>query len=297
MQYADDTLLILPGDARTLFNLKGLLRPFSDSTGLHVNFSKSFMVPVNMSDARVSHLANTFGCKVGSMPFTYLGLPLGTTKPSLQEFSPLLTRIERRLTGISKFLSYHGRLILVNSVLSALPTFYMCSLKLPPQVIKQIDIYRKHCLWSNGDIKIKGKCLATWETACKPKNQGGLGIIDIKSQNNALLLKHLDKFYNQADIPWVSLTWSKFYSNTQTPPHARSPVGSFWWKDIMKLFENFKVLASCHPHKGNTVLFWFDCWMGEALENSYPQLFSFSKKPKCSIKFFLDQEITRNFSF
>jgi hypothetical protein len=99
-----------------------------------------------MSDAIIGHLANTFGCKVGAMPFMYLGLPLGTTKPSLQEFSPLLTRIERRLFGISKFLSYHGRLILINSVLSALPTFYMCSLKLPPQVIQQIDIYRKHCL-------------------------------------------------------------------------------------------------------------------------------------------------------
>ena len=82
IQYAD-TLLILPGDARILFNLKGLLRPFSDSIGLHVNFSKSFLVPINMSDARAHHLANTFGCKVGNMPFTYLGLPLGNTIPTL----------------------------------------------------------------------------------------------------------------------------------------------------------------------------------------------------------------------
>ena len=29
LEYADDSLLILPGDARTLFNLKGILRPFS----------------------------------------------------------------------------------------------------------------------------------------------------------------------------------------------------------------------------------------------------------------------------
>jgi hypothetical protein len=67
------------------------------------------------------------------MPFTYLGLLLGTTKSTVQEFSPLLTRIERRLSRISTFLSYDGRLIMVNSVLSVLPTFYMCSLKIPPQ--------------------------------------------------------------------------------------------------------------------------------------------------------------------
>jgi len=122
----------MPGDARTLFNLKGLLRSFSDSTGLHVNFEKSFLVPINMSAVRATHLARTFGCSVGDMPFTYLGLPFGTTKPTVREYTPLLTKIERRLSGISKFLSYHRRLILVNSVFSALPTFYMCSLKLTP---------------------------------------------------------------------------------------------------------------------------------------------------------------------
>jgi hypothetical protein len=80
------------------------------------------------------------------MPFTYLVLPLGTIRPNVPEFAPLVCRIERRLAGISKFLSYNGRLILVNSVLSTLPTFYMCSLKIPPQVIKQINKFRKHCL-------------------------------------------------------------------------------------------------------------------------------------------------------
>jgi hypothetical protein len=76
-----------------------------------------------------------------------------------------------------------------------------------------------------------------WETACKPKKEGGLGIIDLEKQNDALLMKYLDKFYNHANIPWVSLTWSKFYSNTTTPPQARSPVGSFWWKEVLKLFK------------------------------------------------------------
>lgn len=96
VQYVDDTLLILLGDARILFNLKGLLRSYSDSTGLHVYFAKSFLVPVNMSNERAIHLANTFSCQVGSMPFTYLGLPLGTTKPTFTEFTPLLTRVKKK---------------------------------------------------------------------------------------------------------------------------------------------------------------------------------------------------------
>lgn len=70
-------------------------------------------------------------------------------------------------------------------------------------------------------------------------------------------MKHLDKFYNRADIPWVTLTWAKFYSNNQTPPQTRSPVDSFWWKDIMKLFDSFKGFAICSLQRGDTVLFLF----------------------------------------
>jgi hypothetical protein len=132
----------------------------------------------------------------------------------------------------------------------------MCSLELPPQVVKQIDIYRKHCLWSKGDINRKGSCLVAWEITCKLKNQGGPGIIDNEKQNHALLMKHLNSFYNHHDLPWVNLTWSKLYCSSQTPPHARWPVGSFWWKDVLKLFISFKSLTICSPSRGNSDLFW-----------------------------------------
>jgi hypothetical protein len=36
---------------------------------------------------------------------------------------------------------------------------------------------------------------------CKPKEKGGLGVVDFQKQNAALLIKFLDKFYNQEEIP------------------------------------------------------------------------------------------------
>ena len=179
----------------------------------------------------------------------------------------------------------------MNSVFSALPTFYMCSLKIPIQVIKQIDIYRRHCLWCKGDINRRGTCLAAWETACKPKNQGGLGIIDIKSPNNALLMKFLDKFYNEVDIPWVSMTWSKFYSNSQTPPHARSLIGSFWWKDIMTLFHKFRDLANCNPSNGRTALFWLIIGQIKSSKTCSPNCSPLPERRNVPSDFFLDQDV------
>jgi hypothetical protein len=103
--------------------------------------------------------------------------------------------------GLNTFLSYAGRLILVNLVLSSLPTFYLCTLKIPISVIEQIDKYKKHFLWDKGDINQRGGCLVSWKKACLSKDQGGLGIIDLRTQNTALLLKFLDKFYNHANLP------------------------------------------------------------------------------------------------
>jgi hypothetical protein len=53
-------------------------------------------------------------------------------------------------------------LVLVNSVFSALPTFFMCTLKIPKTIIKQIDIFRRNCLWRGNDLSSKKPPLISW---------------------------------------------------------------------------------------------------------------------------------------
>jgi len=48
------------------------------------------MVPINLSEEKLDHLARTFGYDKGSFPFTYLVLPLGITKPKVEDFLPLV---------------------------------------------------------------------------------------------------------------------------------------------------------------------------------------------------------------
>jgi len=65
----------------------------------------------------------------------------------------------------------------------------------------------------------------------KPKDKGGLGILNLTIQNEALFLKHLDKFYNKRNIPWVKLIWNAYYQDVV--PHLARAKGSFWWKDVL----------------------------------------------------------------
>jgi hypothetical protein len=97
VQYADDTLLIMPANECQVTNLKNILGAFSASTGLKVNFAKSSIVPINVEPEKMVVLAAILDCHVGSMPFTYLGLPLGTTRSSMDDYLPLLNRVEKRM--------------------------------------------------------------------------------------------------------------------------------------------------------------------------------------------------------
>jgi hypothetical protein len=62
IQYADDTLLIVPADSAQIVVLKDTLVKFSKSTGLKINFHKSQMLPINVSDDLLQVLADDFGC-------------------------------------------------------------------------------------------------------------------------------------------------------------------------------------------------------------------------------------------
>lgn len=86
---------------RQLFALKAILNTFADSIGLKVNCNKSFIVPINVEEEKMHHLAKTFNCQIGTLPFTYLGLPLGLNKTSVADCLPLVQSIERRLAACS----------------------------------------------------------------------------------------------------------------------------------------------------------------------------------------------------
>ena len=90
LQYADDTLLIMPANHTQIASLKETLSTFSTSTGLKINFHKSSIVPINTGQEKCQELADIFGCKLESMPFTYLGLPMGTAKPKLDDLMPMI---------------------------------------------------------------------------------------------------------------------------------------------------------------------------------------------------------------
>ena len=73
--YADDTVLFCEVNSKQLMYLGWTLMWFEAFSGLNINLSQSEIILVGRVD-NVELLASELGCGIGSLPTTYLGLPL-----------------------------------------------------------------------------------------------------------------------------------------------------------------------------------------------------------------------------
>ncbi|GAV92590.1 zf-RVT domain-containing protein, partial [Cephalotus follicularis] len=168
----------------------------------------------------------------GTLPVTYLGLPLITKKLTRAECAPLIDRITARVSSwTSKSLSFAGRLQLINSTLVNMQVFWCSAFLLPGNVIKECVRMLRTFLWGKNKGKVK------WGDVCKPLNEGGLGVKDLRIWNKALLLKG-------------SLSWS--------------------WRQILRL----RLLAKEHIlyvcGNGENFSLWYDPWLqGESVHALY----------------------------
>ena len=127
-----------------------------DFEGLKVNILKSEMVPIGEVN-NVHALAKILGCRIGTLPMTYLGMPLGASYKSPTIWNPILEKIERKLAGWKKlYLSKGERLTLLKSTLSSLPTYYLSLFTIPSHVANKIEKLQRDFLWGDSKAHLVG---------------------------------------------------------------------------------------------------------------------------------------------
>ena len=106
--FVDDTILFCDADVEQILHIRLLLLSFQAVIGLKVNVHKCEMIPIWEVDD-VHALANILGCRVGSLPMSYLGMLLGASHNSPSIWNLILEKIVRKLTGWKKlYLSKRG---------------------------------------------------------------------------------------------------------------------------------------------------------------------------------------------
>ncbi|MCH80227.1 cysteine-rich receptor-like protein kinase [Trifolium medium] len=152
LQFADDTLVIGKRSWANIFTVKAILQLFEIISGLKVNFHKSELIGINVDDSWLKDAASVLNCKVGSLPFYYLGLPIGADPRKIRTWEPVINSLRKRLLSWkNRALSMGGRLVLLKSVLTALPIYFLSFFKAPSGIISLIESLFKNFLWGGSE--------------------------------------------------------------------------------------------------------------------------------------------------
>ena len=186
---------------------------FEVVSGLKINMGKSKLVPMGVVP-NIAHMVDVLGCKQGSFPMKYLGLPLGANVRDRSIWSPTTEKVERRLAGwkrlyLSKGGKVNKKVTLIKSTLSNLPTYFLSLFPILVEVANRIEQLQRNFLWSGmGDVKKTH--LVEWATVCTPLHSGGLAIRSLRSFNKALFGKWLWRFGNERQALWRRVIGAKY---------------------------------------------------------------------------------------
>jgi hypothetical protein len=199
--FADDTLIFCDTDPDQILQLRYLLTWFEAISGLKVNLAKSELVP--MGDVPfIEDLAGILGCKTSCLPMNYLGLPLGAKFKAKSIWNGVLETMEKRLAGWKRlYLSNGGRLTLIKSTLSNIPTYFLSLFPILTALANRMEKLQQDFLWGSMGNEFKFH-LVKWDTICNPIQSGGLGVRNLTMSNGALFGKWLWRYGHEREALW-----------------------------------------------------------------------------------------------
>lgn len=120
--------------------LKDVLILFQAILGLKFNFTKSMLVGVNIVDSWVGEASSVTNFKTGCLLFLYLGMPIDGASSSLNFWYPLVECIKSRLLSWkSRHLFLGSHLVLLKSVMSSLPVYFLSFFKAVTCIIYSLE--------------------------------------------------------------------------------------------------------------------------------------------------------------
>ena len=149
-------------------------------------------------------------------------------------------------------------------------------------VHKKLDSVRSNFLWQGAEDKFRYH-MAKWEMISRPKDQGGVGIINTRIMNDCLLVKWIWKIFSEPDDLWFKIIKAKYLGDGSFFD-SKTKGSSQFWKGLHKVKHLFKWGAIFRVRNGNFCRFWQDCWVQNVpLSIAYNKLYSFVRDPACKV--------------
>ena len=141
-----------------------------------------------------------------SFPVKYLGLPLSVWQLKVVDFQYLVDKAAGKLvTWEGQNITPIGRTTLVKSVISSQAVFLITHLIMPSSTLDNLNKIERAFLWSGAEKTMRAKCKVNWNAVCRPKEYGGLGVLNTEKFARALRLRWLWFECKEPRKLWVGL--------------------------------------------------------------------------------------------
>jgi ribonuclease HI len=259
--YADDLMIYCKGNLTGLRALKELFLKYASESGQCVSHSKSTIYSGSITPRRLDIIVALLNFKVGTLPFTYLGVPVFKGKPKSCHLQPIADKIKLKLSAWkASLLSIAGRVQLVKSVIQSMLTYSISIYSWPSSLLRDLEKCIRNFIWS-GDIDKRKLVTVSWKKICRPLAQGGLNVRSLIHLNKASNLKLCWSLTN-SQASWAVLLRDRVFRKGKA---IRYHVFSSIWSSIKEEFDVIKDNSVWLLGNGQNINFWHDKWCGDPL--------------------------------
>ncbi|XP_074278284.1 uncharacterized protein LOC141601876 [Silene latifolia] len=178
-------------------------------------------------------ILDSTGYVEGDFPVRYLGIPLFGARLTQKMFIPMMDKVRSYINHwANTTLSYAGKVALITSVIFGIHNFWGASILLPKGIAKKIHKICKDFLWGIDDGK-RRLVFKSWESLCRPRQEGGVDIKEILSWNKAHMMGWILKLDSAAPNIWVQWVNAYILKSVNFWSFQITAAHSWFWGNII----------------------------------------------------------------
>ncbi|XP_026384521.1 uncharacterized protein LOC113280088 [Papaver somniferum] len=263
--FADDCMVFCKANLSEAQNLKDILNLFGNTSGQLINFRKSgVFFSKNINPALMPNICNLLGVQALPINDKYLGSPLFTHKSIIQSFKPDVEKMKINLSSWKNSpLNPAGREVVIKFVTSTASIYQMNCFRIPKKICQDKNKLQRDFFWGKKLENPTGYYPKAWTAICKPKDIGGLGFMNMKLFNSAMITKIGWRMEQDKDSLWYQLMDAKYVLGRNVlNMDTKAKDGDSWiWKGILEGIQNIQQHCVWRIGNGNKINIWEDHWL------------------------------------
>ena len=181
---------------------------------MSININKSSFLHNDLGEDILRNINGHLPYRFDSLTkgFVYLGCYLKPSGYQIKDWYCIVTKFEKRISHwTNRLLFIGGHLVLIRSVLSSIPVYWLSLFPIPATILDKLRKFIFTFLWGSS-ANIKKFHLANWKLLPRPFFLGGWGIKHLPSFSLSLRMKSFWLVFNSFGI-WNNLISVKYLKN------------------------------------------------------------------------------------